>query len=354
MLEMLKKIVNFAPMISIDRHISRLIASHDCVIVPGFGAFLSHRISAHYNAEEQVYMPPRRTLCFNAQITMDDALLTTAYMQQYGISYNQAAILMKDDIKKLKKRLSRKGQLYFGELGTLSMNIDGVISFEPAENCIDDPDNYGMMPLPLAMLTQKEEPTITIKIKRNRISQYVAAAAAIIIMFIFVTPLSDHTFRNDKKASLGSFASPEQISMMQQVGAQAPATSVKSICEICPIEESVKPEVAPVAPQVQEEQPVSVAVAEVSESAPAHAPVETPKQITTSLKYHIIVASSPTEENADLAIKELTSKAVYDYSKVESNGRFRISAGDYETQADAQVALSDIQATFPDAWVLKF
>ena len=351
MLEMQKKIVNFAPMISIDRHISRLIASHDCVIVPGFGAFLSHRIPAHYNAEEHVFMPPRRTLCFNAQITMDDALLTTAYMQQYGISYNQAAILMKDDIKKLKKRLSRKGKLYFGELGTLSMNIDGVISFEPAENCIEDPDNYGMMPLPLAMLAQKEEPTITIKIKRNRISQYVAAAAAIIIMFIFVTPLSDHTFRNDTKASLGSFASPEQISMMQQVGAQAPVAPANSICEICPIEESVKVQETPVVAEVQEE-PVSIAVAEVAEPAPVV--VEVPQQVVKTLKYHIIVASSPTEANADLAINELASKAAYNYSKVESNGRFRISAGDYDTQAEAQTALSAVQATFPDAWVLKF
>jgi hypothetical protein len=205
-----------------------------------------------------------------------------------------------------------------------------------------------MMPLPLAMLAQKEEPTITIKIKRNRISQYVAAAAAIIIMFIFVTPLSDHTFRNDKKASLGSFASPEQISMMQQVGAQAPVAPANSICEICPIEESVKVQEAPV---VQEES-VSVAVAEVTEPAPVQ--VEAPKQVVNTLKYHIIVASSPTEANADLAIKELASKAAYDYCKVESNGRFRISAGDYETQVEAQSALSAIQATFPDAWVLKF
>lgn len=348
MIEMQKKIVNFAPMISIDRHISRLIASNDCVIVPGFGAFLSHRIPAHYNAEEQIFMPPRRTLCFNAQITMDDALLTTAYMQQYGISYKQAAILMKDDIRKLKKRLSAKGRLYFGELGTLSMNIDGVISFEPAENAIDDPDNYGMMPLPFAMLAHKEEPTITIKINRNRISQYVAVAAAIIIMFIFVTPLSDHTFKNDTKASLGSFASPEQISMMQQVGAQAPAAPVKSICEICPIEESVKSVPAAVEPVEAE---AVVEPAETVVVAPVAASEE--ENIVKTDKYHIIVASSPTEENANLAIKELTSKAEYGYSKLAGNGRFRISAAAYDTHEAAQAALAGIQATFPDAWILK-
>ena len=348
MIEMQKKIVNFAPMISIDRHISRLIASNDCVIVPGFGAFLSHRIPAHYNAEEQIFMPPRRTLCFNAQITMDDALLTTAYMQQYGISYKQAAILMKDDIKKLKKRLSAKGRLYFGELGTLSMNIDGVISFEPAENAIDDPDNYGMMPLPFAMLAHKEEPTITIKINRHRISQYVAAAAAIIIMFIFVTPLSDHTFKNDTKASLGSFASPEQISMMQQVGAQAPAAPAKSICEICPIEESVKS--APAAVEPVEAEAVAEP-AEIAVVAPVAAPAE--EKIEKTDKYHIIVASSPTEDNANLAIKELEAKAEYGYSKVAGNGRFRISAGAYDTHEAAQAALAGIQTTFPDAWILK-
>lgn len=348
MIEMQKKIVNFAPMISIDRHISRLIASNDCVIVPGLGAFLSHRIPAHYNAEEQIFMPPRRTLCFNAQITMDDALLTTAYMQQYGISYKQAAILMKDDIKKLKKRLSAKGRLYFGELGTLSMNIDGVISFEPAENAIDDPDNYGMMPLPFAMLAHKEEPTITIKINRHRISQYVAAAAAIIIMFIFVTPLSDHTFKNDTKASLGSFASPEQISMMQQVGAQAPAAPVNSICEICPIEESVKS--VPAAVETVEAEAV-VEPAETVVVAPVAAPEE--ENFVKTDKYHIIVASSPTEENANLAIKELEAKAEYGYSKVAGNGRFRISAGAYDTHEAAQAALAGIQTTFPDAWILK-
>lgn len=347
MLEMQKKIINFAPMISIDKHISRLIAGHDCVIIPGFGAFLSHRISAHYNAEEQIFMPPRRTLGFNPQITMDDALLTTAYMQQYGISYNQAAILMKDDIKKLKKRLSRKGELYFGELGVLSMNIDGVISFEPAENGIDDPDNYGMMPLPIPMLSHKEEPTITIKINRHRISQYIAAAAAIIIMFIFVTPLSEHTFKNDTKASLGSFASPEQISMMQQVSAPAPVAAVNNTCEICPIEESVKSEV------VTTVAPSETTTATETVATQAESTQIIPVEVAATSKYHIIVASSPTESNANLAIKELASKAQFDYVKVAGNGRFRISAGGYSTQEEAQSALSGIQATFPDAWILK-
>ena len=88
-------------------------------------------------------------------------------------------------------------------------------------------------------------------------------------------------------------------------------------------------------------------------AAPAKNTTDEQPAIVATSKYHIIVASSPTEANANLAIKELTSKAKIDYVKVESNGRFRISAGNYNTQEEAQASLSTIQATFPDAWIFK-
>ena len=327
-------------MISLDKHISHLIALHDCVIVPGFGAFLSQHIPAHYNAADRVFMPPCRTLCFNQQITMDDALLTTEYMRQYGISFNQAAMLMKDDIRKLRNRLSRKGERYFGELGKLTMNIEGNITFKPSENGIDDPANYGLMPLPIPMLSHKEEPAIVIPISRRRIAQYVAAAAAIIIMFVFVTPLSEHTFKNNTKASFGDFASPEQISMLQQVGAQTATVSKNSTCEICPIEEATAIKEKP---SVQETAETTTPI--VVEAPAATAPAVAQKQ------FHIIVASSPSNDNAQLAIKELSAKATHDYKIVESGKRFRISAAAFASQEEAQTALPAIQEQFADAWI---
>ena len=132
--------------------------------------------------------------------------------------------------------------------------------------------------------------------------------------------------------------------MMQQVGAPSPVTTVKSTCEICPIEESVKPEIVTNVPQESTKTP---------EVATKNSNPETQAQIAKTSKFHIIVASSPTEENANLAIKELSSKAQFDYMKVEGNGRFRISAGTYNTQEEAQTALSGIQQAFPDAWILK-
>ena len=331
-------------MITIDRHISRLITRHDCVIVPGLGAFLAQRMPAYYNADDQQYIPPRRTLGFNPKVTVDDALLSTAYMEDYGISHNQATALMQDDVRKLKNDLSRKGRVYFGELGVLSMNVDGTISFESSENGIDDPDNHGFVPLQIPMLKHKKERTITIPINRSRIAQYAAAVAAIIIMFIFVTPLSDHTFKNDTKASLGSFASPEQISMMQQVGAPAPSTTVGSKCEICPIGESASVNIVEV-PVVAE-----VTSTEVTETVTNEENVNIESAVTVQ-RHHVIVASTPNSDKAQLAISELSAKASMDYNVVQCGKRYRIAAGTYATIQEAQEALAAIQATFPDAWI---
>ena len=335
-------------MITIDKHISRLIALHDCVIVPGFGAFLAQRIPAHYNAEEQTFMPPHRTLRFNPNITIDDALLATAYMQQYGISYNQAASLLKEDIKKLRNSLSRKGEICFGELGTMSMGIDGNVAFTASENGIDDPENYGLAPLHISVLSQKEEPTITIPISRKRIAQYIAAAAAIIIMFVFVTPLSEHTFKNSTKASFGDFASPEQISMMQQVSSPRPAVTANENCSITPIVNGQAAE-APAAEEKKAEETIETV-------EPVQKPAETAKEVEATAKssaqqHHIIVASSPTIDNARLAVSELERKAAHNYTIVDCGKRYRISAGSFSTKEEAQAQLPAIQENFPDAWI---
>ncbi len=333
-------------MITIDKHISNLTALHDCVIIPGFGAFLAQRIPAQYNAEEQLFMPPHRTLCFNPHITIDDALLATSYMRHYGVSYNQATTLLKEDIKKLKNSLARKGEYYFGELGKMSMDIEGTITFTPSENGIDDPANYGFAPLPIATLSQKEERTITIPFSRKRIAQYVAAAAAIIIMFVFVTPLSEHTFKDNTKASFGNFASPEQISMMQQLTSARPAATANETHAIQPITDSRTAK-----SDIKAEETPETAPAEQVQQIAEETPAANTTIVSETKQHHIIVASSPSIDNANLAVTELSTKAVLNYRIVECGKRYRISAGAYATQEEAQAQLPKIQKTFPDAWI---
>ena len=72
---------------------------------------------------------------------------------------------------------------------------------------------------------------------------------------------------------------------------------------------------------------------------------------STAQQHHIIVASSPSINNARLAVSELSKKAAHEYTVVDCGKRYRISAGSYSTKEEAQAQLPAIQENFPDAWI---
>ena len=71
-------------MISLGKHIEILLWEHDCVIVPGLGAFIANHASACYNENgDNMFLPPYRNVCFNQSLATNDGLLVQAYMSAY-------------------------------------------------------------------------------------------------------------------------------------------------------------------------------------------------------------------------------------------------------------------------------
>lgn len=306
------------------------------MILPGIGAFLAHKVPASYNAKEQIFMPPHRELGFNPNITVDDALLLSEYVSAGNTTYEKAEKSMSRDIVSFRRALSGKGMCCFGELGTFHMNINGAITFSANANAIDDPENYGFEVLSMPLLSQCKERTIVIK--QRDFSRYIAIAAAVILAFFLVTPISDNAYEKSMQASIA------QISTKVTVATET-AKDVEE-CRISPVTDTVTEniytepqEIAPAVPQ--QEKP---AIAEPVKPAP----VVTAPQKT----YSIIVASLPNASGAELAIKQLSRKMSTDYTVVVGGGRHRVSVGDYNSMDDANAALSLIKSTFPDAWVL--
>ena len=52
-------------MIELAQHIEALLLENDCVIVPGFGGFVAHYAPATHVKEENLFLPPTRTIGFN-------------------------------------------------------------------------------------------------------------------------------------------------------------------------------------------------------------------------------------------------------------------------------------------------
>ena len=328
------------------KNISRLIAHHNCVIMPGVGAFLAHRVPACYNATEKVFMPPHRALAFNPQVTVDDALLLSEYMGDGTMSYEEANECLHSDIDALRLKLADTGILYFGDLGTFKMDIDGKISFTPNENSIDDPYNYGFEPLAIAPLKELKKKDIVIK--RSNISKYISAVAAAIVAIFVLIPIGSSIYNDDAQLSVAGFAPVEK-----SVHPVAVTPVSDAVCEIAPVEETVTAHIfttSEASPAVEEAQIVEpqAPVTTVAD-ATAQEVKEEVKEI--SRQYSIIVASTPNPDKAQLAITELSRKMQADYQVVQGDRRFRIAIESYETEADANAALERIQATFSDAWV---
>lgn len=300
--------------------------------MPGIGAFLAHRVPAYYNAAEKVFMPPHRELGFNPQVTMDDALLLSEYMNDGLLSFEEAERCLRNDIDSLRSRLSDNGVVCFGELGTFEMDIEGKISFTPNENSIDDPQNYGFEPLLIAPLKELKKKDIVIK--RSSIGKYVSAIAAAIIIIFVLVPFGNSIYDDSKLMSVAGFAPVDN----------APKTVVtpvaETICEIAPVEETVTEHIFTTPANVEQ---VSTAVVPQE--------VEPAVVQEVSKQYSIIVASTPSSKNAQLAITELSRKMQADYKVVEGDKRFRIAIESYSSEEEANIALERIQTTFSDAWV---
>ena len=76
----------------LERHIEILLLSNDCVIVPDLGGFMTHHVDARYDEEEQIFLPPLRTLGFNPQLKINDSMLAQSYVEAYEIQRPCAAL----------------------------------------------------------------------------------------------------------------------------------------------------------------------------------------------------------------------------------------------------------------------
>src|SRR5690606_7656533 len=79
----------FVPM-AIATYISDLLYRYECVIVPGFGAFITQYHSAQINAETHELFPPQKTLSFNGQLLKNDGLLANHIAEVEKIPYGAA------------------------------------------------------------------------------------------------------------------------------------------------------------------------------------------------------------------------------------------------------------------------
>ena len=182
---------------SISKHITELLYNHNCVIVPGFGAFLTKNIAASRNND--VFSPPKKTIAFNSMLKENDGLLANKISATDGISYKAALKKIKKDVKTLASSLN-VGEVEIDNIGILRLNDEKKIQFQPNQNVNFDSRSYGLESFtrPPRKTSSPEE-----KVKKLSIPDYAVRYAAIIILLIGISSISYNSFdefRYEQKA----------------------------------------------------------------------------------------------------------------------------------------------------------
>lgn len=318
-------------------HINYLLRHHDCVVMPGLGAFVASHQAAMIDSARGIMLPPRRVVGFNADITHDDGLIASSISRQLQISYDRAAARVSDEINALKRQLDNDREIAFPKLGLMSKTDDGLMVFEPFDTNVVSATTMALPSVKLTPLTtgtvaatSHNAAGITIPLSRS----WLKIAASVIVLLCLGAFLSTPVHLSD--AQLASLSTPT-ITLADEN--DDTVTDYETIAT--PRHVSLN-----IAIPSRED---GVAIADTTSTTAA---TEMECRLTDTDRYYLIVASLPTRALADKYIAETGSQHL---GILEKDGKFRIYAATGQTTAEAMAPTrhSEFSERYPKAWVCR-
>lgn len=129
---------------TLDHYIGNLLYFHECVVVPGFGAFLTRSYAAEINPATHMLRPPSKRVVFNARIQDNDGLLAQHIARVEGKSYRSATDGIEIAARGWKKSLRAGRKVNLSGIGRLFIDDKGKLQFNPAHDVNYDIHSYGL------------------------------------------------------------------------------------------------------------------------------------------------------------------------------------------------------------------
>lgn len=376
-------------MIELARHIEILLLENDCVIIPDFGGFIAHYQPARYVKEENLYLPPVRTIGFNPQLTINDGLLVQSYMQAHHTDFPDATRMIEEEVAGLKENLYKEGCAEIHGIGVLHYNIHGTYEFHPNEDGALSPALYGLGSFSISrleyltstisattreLLPQQEKRKRTVRFKRQWIGNAVAVAAAVLLFFFLSVPVENTYVDKGNYASLGTdglfdairsqslattlITVPGKPQQPKKTGIKNNQNTLKPVAvkveKVGKAEETAPKNI--VVTSLSTEQPAKPVVKPSATSKPAPEKKETAAPVANKKgNYCIIVSSLPTANDAQQVLNDYKQKGYKDATIIEGNGRYRLSLCSFADKAAAYKKLKELKQNdaFKNAWVLS-
>lgn len=172
-------------------YISDLLYRYDCVIVPGFGGFITNRKGASLNKKTHTFNPPTKQISFNSHLNINDGLLANYIASSENVSFEKASSVINDTVIKWKNEL-QSNSIEIVAVGVLSLNEKKQIIFEPNHKVNYLSESFGLSAITTTSIEKNKEivkPLIPVAVKEDKkgIPPFIkyAATAAILLTLGF-------------------------------------------------------------------------------------------------------------------------------------------------------------------------
>jgi hypothetical protein len=153
---------NNKPMAPLASYLEELLGAHECVCIPGLGGFLRREHTAAFNRFTGKLLPEHTTVFFNEALKNDDGLLGNLIANRLQISYNEAAQLIRSEVKQLQETFNDHKQHPFGNLGIFFCNQDGRLFFIPSTSLNLHVAAFGLMEVQLRKVAAEKPQTASV------------------------------------------------------------------------------------------------------------------------------------------------------------------------------------------------
>lgn len=318
-------------MLKIIPHIEFLIRTNDCIILPGFGAFIARQIASTADCKDSNrLLPPCREICFNNAVFHNDGLLASSIMRKEQISYDNAMEIVCADIATLKKQIYQTGVCSIGSIGDFHLGDEDKLLFVPNKNRIQKAEYFGLRPISLTNIRfsvfndneQDELPTTRILPIGKRMFRIVASIAILLMLsFVLSTPISIDQLPPDY-AGLNSSLTVKKETIQSE--------AKQSI--IAPVSIEKRTEKEETAKKIIEDKNVQ----ELGKPC-----------------YYVVVASLRTKEQAERYVKESDLKDLNVFGKKGGIYRVYAACGNSYEEMNAYIQTTSLRETNPDVWIYK-
>lgn len=329
-------------------HIAYLLTKHECVILPGVGAFIVYYSATKYTEGGEVLIAPQRTLGFNPELQHNDGLLAGSLMRAEQISYEEANRLVLQFCQEFNDTLISKGSFRIPLVGMFS-RTDETLLFTPAKTELStNALLYGFTNFHIPLLSEleasrpvyfeKEVKKAPVILFNKRVWKTIGvAAAAVVGMLLLSTPIDDIQVPTQYAAVLSPFSTEQSKTSKagpvlsgelknRLVVSGASSDTVRKKDDFVLKIDTVKPDT------------ISPVLKMASEKA----------------YYYIVISSFPSQKDADKALATLR-ETFKNAEILEGKDRYRIYVTKYEDKNEAERFLSEFRKSNPkheDAWLL--